>query len=75
MTTYYLPDAENLTSSIYTVPIGQKSMHQSDIELVFFMQSDCDTMSGRDDYVQELMNHVKVDSYGACLKNKELPKS
>lgn len=72
LTTYYLTDAENLTTPTYVVPIGEKSLHK-DKALVLFMQSDCDTMSGRDDYVKELMNYIKVDSYGTCLKNKNLP--
>lgn len=74
LTTYYLPHADNLTTPSYTVPIGEKSL-QKDQGLVLFMQSDCDTMSGRDDYVKELMNYISVDSYGVCLKNQELPES
>lgn len=72
MTTYYLPNIDNLTTPAYTVPIGEKSRHK-DQALVLFMQSDCDTMSGRDDYVKELMKYISVDSYGKCLKNKKLP--
>ncbi|KAM7353150.1 alpha-(1,3)-fucosyltransferase 10 [Cochliomyia hominivorax] len=74
LTTYYLPNIDNLTTPAYTVPIGEKSRNK-DQALVLFMQSDCDTMSGRDDYVKELMNYISVDSYGACLKNKEWPES
>uniref|UniRef100_A0A1A9WHI4 Fucosyltransferase n=1 Tax=Glossina brevipalpis TaxID=37001 RepID=A0A1A9WHI4_9MUSC len=74
LTTFYLPKLENLTSPTYVIPVADKSA-QSDQGLVFFMQSDCYTMSGRDDYVRELMNYVSIDSYGGCLKNRELPKS
>uniref|UniRef100_A0A1I8QBQ6 Fucosyltransferase n=1 Tax=Stomoxys calcitrans TaxID=35570 RepID=A0A1I8QBQ6_STOCA len=74
LTTYYLTDVDNLTSPTYVIPIGEKSRHK-DEALVLFMQSDCDTMSGRDDYVKELMNYIKVDSYGTCLKNRKLPPS
>ncbi|KAI8119411.1 Alpha-(1,3)-fucosyltransferase B [Lucilia cuprina] len=74
MTTYYLPHSDNLTTPAFTVPIGEKSRHKNQA-LVLFMQSDCDTMSGRDDYVKELMNYISVDSFGACLNNKELPES
>ncbi|KAL9925742.1 alpha-(1,3)-fucosyltransferase B [Glossina fuscipes] len=74
LTTYYLPKVENLTSPTYVIPVADKS-GQNNQGLVFFMQSDCDTMSGRDDYVRELMNYVTIDSYGACLKNHELPDS
>ncbi|XP_075151477.1 alpha-(1,3)-fucosyltransferase 10 isoform X2 [Haematobia irritans] len=74
LTTYYLTDAVNLTSPTYVIPIGEKSRHKEQA-LILFMQSDCDTMSGRDDYVKELMNYIKVDSYGTCLKNRNLPHS
>ncbi|XP_061392281.1 alpha-(1,3)-fucosyltransferase B [Musca vetustissima] len=74
LTTYYLTDVENLTSPTYTIPIGEKSRHKENA-LVLFIQSDCDTMSGRDDYVKELMNYIKVDSLGNCLKNRNLPES
>jgi hypothetical protein len=29
--------------------------------------------SGRDYYIEELMKHIKIDSFGTCLKNKEFP--
>lgn len=38
-----------------------------------FLQSGCNPPSDRDAYVHELMKHLRVDSYGQCLKNKELP--
>ena len=31
------------------------------------------TPSDRDIYVKALMEHIKVDSYGSCLHNKDLP--
>lgn len=37
-----------------------------------YLQSHCDVPSDRDRYVQELMKHIDVDSYGACLNNKDL---
>ncbi|XP_072519917.1 alpha-(1,3)-fucosyltransferase 11 isoform X2 [Salminus brasiliensis] len=40
---------------------------------VLYMQSHCDVPSDRDRYVQELMKHIQVDSYGKCLNNKPLP--
>ena len=40
---------------------------------VIFMQSDCDPPSDRDSYIEELMKHIHVDSYGKCLHNKDLP--
>ena len=41
--------------------------------LVMYLQSDCDPPSDRDTFVEELMKHISVDSYGKCLHNKDLP--
>jgi len=38
-----------------------------------YVQSGCEAPSKRDIWVQELMEHIQVDSYGSCLHNKELP--
>lgn len=38
-----------------------------------YVQSDCDPPSDRDSYVKELMAYIEVDSYGACLHNRDLP--
>jgi len=38
-----------------------------------FMVSNCDDLSGRYKYVEELMKYIKVDSYGKCLHNKDSP--
>lgn len=46
---------------------------EEDLAPVLYVQSICDTMSGRDDYVAELMKYIKVDSYGKCLNNKVMP--
>lgn len=40
---------------------------------VVYVQSACNPPSDRDVYVQELMKHIKIDSLGQCLNNKELP--
>ncbi|KAH8248844.1 hypothetical protein KR032_003678 [Drosophila birchii] len=69
LTTQYLPSGQSLTSLEYTIPYDEKSKSA----LIVFLQSDCDTMSGREDYVKELMKYMQVDSFGGCLKNKELP--
>lgn len=42
---------------------------------VLYLNSICDTLSLRDQYIAQLMQHVKVDSYGKCLHNIDLPKS
>lgn len=38
-----------------------------------YLQSGCNPPSDRDAYVNELMKHINIDSYGRCLNNKELP--
>ncbi|OWF45635.1 alpha-(1,3)-fucosyltransferase 11-like [Mizuhopecten yessoensis] len=40
---------------------------------VFYAQSHAGVPSDRDSYVEELMKYIKVDSYGTCLHNKDLP--
>lgn len=40
---------------------------------VLYVQSGCNPPSDRDEYVAELMKYIKIDSYGACLHNKDLP--
>lgn len=54
---------------------GQKSAFQKNIKLapILYLQSHCNTLTGRELYVQQLGRHIAIDSYGACLKNKSLP--
>ena len=67
---HYLHTLENLTEP-QRVPTHEKST--GGLGLVVYMQSDCNPPSDRDTFVQELMKYVKVDSYGKCLHNKDLP--
>lgn len=75
LTTQYLPQPSDLTQFDYYYSHNNKQMIQfnHDLASVVFLQSDCDTMSGREDYVRELMKHMKVDSYGGCLHNRDMP--
>jgi galactoside 3-L-fucosyltransferase 11 len=41
---------------------------------VVYIQSHKGVASFRDAYVEELMKYIPVDSYGACVHNKDLPK-
>lgn len=41
---------------------------------VLFMQDNCATLSGRENYVRELMTHVPVHSCGECLRNADSPR-
>ena len=73
--TQYLSSIEDLESKKYLVPTREKNRLQKELGLapVAYIQSDCVTPSDRDIYVAELMKHIKVDSYGSCLHNKDLP--
>ena len=54
------------------VPLWKRNEYiaKENLSLVAYVQSSCDTPSGRDEYVSELMKHIKIDSYGYCLHNK-----
>ncbi|EDV98940.1 alpha-(1,3)-fucosyltransferase B [Drosophila grimshawi] len=75
LTTQYLPHPSDLTQLDYQSTFLNKQRHQFNEQLasVVFLQTDCNTMSGREDYVRELMKHIQVDSYGSCLHNRDLP--
>ncbi|KAG4075099.1 hypothetical protein HA402_013494 [Bradysia odoriphaga] len=77
LTLQYLEDYKTLISRNYVNTVEQKNHYQQDELLapVLYMQSICDTMSGRDQYLNELMQYINIDSYGKCLNNKELPES
>jgi len=47
-------------------------MQVKNLAPVLYIQSDCDTASDRDRYVLELMKHIRIDSYGACVNNAQL---
>ncbi|XP_063825123.1 alpha-(1,3)-fucosyltransferase 10 [Ostrinia nubilalis] len=69
----YLESLEAITDGQHFVPTKIKNMLLTEIAPVMYLQSDCETSTERDSYVKELMKHIEIDSYGACLKNKELP--
>lgn len=56
------------------MPTKEKSalMYAENLAPVLYIQSDCDTASDRDRYVLELMKHIRIDSYGACVNNVQL---
>ena len=70
LVTQFLETLEKLTNTP-PVPTSQKS--KGGVGLVIYLQSGCNPPSDRDTYVKELMKYVKVDSYGRCLHNKDLP--
>ncbi|XP_048186329.1 alpha-(1,3)-fucosyltransferase 10 isoform X1 [Perognathus longimembris pacificus] len=73
LTTQYLEGVEVLKSLKYLVPLQSKNKLRKRLAPLVYVQSDCDPPSDRDSYVRELMTYIQVDSYGECLRNKELP--
>lgn len=69
----HLHSFEDITSRKYFVETSLKNALRNELAPILYLQSDCETSTERDAYVRELMKYAKVDSYGACLKNKELP--
>nr|XP_028591840.1 alpha-(1,3)-fucosyltransferase 11 isoform X1 [Podarcis muralis] len=51
----------------------ESARRREGLAAVLYIQSHCDVPSDRDRYVRELAKHLQVDSYGACLNNRELP--
>ncbi|XP_015192456.1 alpha-(1,3)-fucosyltransferase 10 isoform X2 [Lepisosteus oculatus] len=73
LTTQYLESVEALMSRRYLVPLSLKNSLRGKLAPLVYVQSDCDPPSDRDTYVRELMKYIKVDSYGECLHNRNLP--
>nr|XP_008525747.1 PREDICTED: alpha-(1,3)-fucosyltransferase 10 isoform X2 [Equus przewalskii]XP_008525748.1 PREDICTED: alpha-(1,3)-fucosyltransferase 10 isoform X2 [Equus przewalskii] len=73
LTTQYLEGIEVLKSLQYLVPLKSKNSLRKRLAPLVYVQSDCDPPSDRDSYVRELMTYIEVDSYGECLRNKDLP--
>jgi len=40
---------------------------------ILWAGSNCNTFSGREYYIQELMKYIPIDSYGSCLNNMQFP--
>ena len=65
-----------LASNRHVVPVAEKSrlIREEGLAPVVYLQSNCYTGSDRDAVVRELRKWIAVDSYGACLRNRQLPK-
>ena len=74
VTTQFLHSLEELVAPV-KVATSEKSKREEGLGLVNYIQSDCNPPSDRDSYVEELMKYVKVDSYGGCLHNHDLPEN
>jgi len=75
LNTQYLESIEDIISSKYYKPVHVKNRYikEEGYAPIVYVQSGCEAPSNRDIYVQELMKHIPIDSYGSCLHNKELP--
>lgn len=75
LATQFLKGSEWLASTKHLLSAKEKSIQSDRLKLapVIFVNTDCSTGSDRDGYVQLLMKFVKVDSYGLCLHNRDLP--
>lgn len=73
LTLQYLDNIKSLTSKKFFVNSSEKFAKSKNLAPVVYVQSDCNTPSERDSYVEELAKHIPVDSYGKCLQNKDLP--
>ena len=72
--TQHIEDKDWLESTTYLVPTAEKNRHLEELAPLLYVQSDCHTPADRDSYVKMLMREIKVDSYGTCVQNKQLPK-
>ncbi|CAG9786014.1 unnamed protein product [Diatraea saccharalis] len=70
----YMGSIDDITSTEYFIPTSVKNGLLNRISSIIYLQSDCETSTERDTYVKELMKYIQIDSYGACLNNKKLPK-
>lgn len=78
LTLQYLESMDQLIDRKFFVDVPEKNRIQmaEDLAPILYVQSICDTLSGRDQYVAELMSYIRVDSYGKCLNNnKNMPKT
>jgi len=53
--------------------LRRRPVPKTEVALAAFFASNGADRCGRMEYVQDLMRHVQVDSYGKCLTNRKLP--
>ena len=77
MVYYYCTNLHVCTySDVSTAPSFEAPSHEANLlgrRGIAFIASNCHTHSGRTDYIEILMRHTKVNSYGACLHNTDWP--
>ncbi|XP_035432245.2 alpha-(1,3)-fucosyltransferase 10 [Spodoptera frugiperda] len=69
----HIDSFEDIRSKKYFIETSKKNELLNEIAPIMYLQSDCETSTERDAYVKELMKLIKVDSYGSCLNNKQMP--
>ncbi|KAK3090654.1 hypothetical protein FSP39_013407 [Pinctada imbricata] len=74
ITTHSIYSLRYLTERMPT-PLETKNrkIKNENLAPILYIQSHCNVASDRDNYVRELMKYIKVDSYGKCLHDKDLP--
>ncbi|GFG40480.1 hypothetical protein Cfor_06492 [Coptotermes formosanus] len=73
LTLQYLKSADALTDLSYFVPVERKNELLQELAPVLYVHSDCSTPLERDAYATELMKYIRIDSYGKCIQNRNLP--
>ncbi|XP_054258476.1 alpha-(1,3)-fucosyltransferase 10 [Macrosteles quadrilineatus] len=76
-TTQFLSSIKSLTDMKHFETVEAKNGYQKNqswqLAPVVYIQTDCSTPLDRDSYVAELSKYIRVDSYGRCLHNRNLP--
>ena len=54
---------------LLSAPLIEFTEKETSVPIVWIV-SNCNAYNGREKFMKSLMSHVKVDSYGGCLKNK-----
>ncbi|CAH1793923.1 unnamed protein product [Owenia fusiformis] len=73
--TQYLESVELLEKTFVQEPTVKKNKYQTEegLALVNYVHTDCGTPSDRDHLIEMMQKYIKVDSYGKCVHNKDLP--
>nr|CAB3247492.1 alpha-(1,3)-fucosyltransferase 11 [Phallusia mammillata] len=71
LTTQHFPNKKYITSR-KPISIEEKNrLRKEGLAPIVYLISHCDVPSDRDRYVYNLMGNISIDSYGACLHNKD----
>lgn len=74
-TLQYIHDISNIVDSDYLEKVSMKNFYQKSENLapILYIQSICNTITGRNEFINELQKHIRIDSFGKCSNNKKLP--